>query len=260
VPLVAGAWCPPLGRDFKAPLKAMVNRTFADRYGPNLIGRHLTFDQMPGSHEIVGVIGDLIEDGARAALSPYVYTCAVAGAWPDPEYVVRTRGDGRGVMAAVREIVHHLDANRAIFGMQPVEAVVAGTFDQPRLNARMLSLFAGAAVALASLGLYSLLMLLVSERTRELGVRMALGAAPVQVIGLVAAGAGRLVATGVALGLALTFAGTRLLTAVLFGVSPLDEATLAFAVATFGAVAVAATAIPAARAARIDPIAAIRAD
>ena len=260
VPLIAGAWCPPLRRDFKAPLRAMVNRAFADRYGPDLIGRHFTFDQIPGSHAIVGVVGDVIEDGARAAPAPYVYLCAAAGAWPDPEYVVRTRGDARAVMAAVREIVHRLDSNRAVFGVQPVDAVIAGSFDQPRLNARMLSLFAAAAIALASLGLYSLLMLLVSERTRELGVRMALGAAPAQVLGLVAAGAGRLVATGVALGLALTFAGTRVLTAMLFGVSPLDTPTLAFAVAAFGAVACVAAAVPAVRAARIDPIEAIRAN
>ena len=260
VPLIAGAWCPPLRRDFKAPLTAMVNRAFADRYGPDLIGRHFTFDQMPGSHAIVGVVGDVIEDGARATPSPYVYLCAAAGGWPDPEYVVRTRGDARAVMAAVREIVQRLDPNRAVFGIRPVDTVIAGSFDQPRLNARMLSLFAAAAIALASLGLYSLLMLLVSERTRELGVRMALGAAPAQVLGLVAAGACRLVATGVALGLALTFAGTRVLTAMLFGVSPLDTPTLASAVAVFGVVACVAATVPAVRAARIDPIEAIRAN
>jgi ABC-type antimicrobial peptide transport system permease subunit len=137
---------------------------------------------------------------------------------------------------------------------------MAAVLDQPRLDAGMLSLFAAAAMGLASLGLYSLLMLLVSERTRELGVRMALGAAPMQVVGLVFAGAGRLLAAGIGLGLALVAAMTRLLGAELFGVSPLDTPTLTVAIAAFAAAAMAVAAVPAIRAARIDPIAAIRAE
>ena len=163
-------------------------------------------------------------------------------------------------MASVREIVHRLDVSRAIFGVQSLDAVMAGTLDQPRLDAGMLSLLAAAAIGLASLGLYSLLMLLVAERTRELGVRMALGAAPVQVVALIFAGAARLLAAGIALGLLLTAAGTRLLGAVLFAVAPLDAAALAFALTAFSAAAIAAAAISAMRAARIDPIDAIRPD
>jgi len=260
VPLIAGAWCPPLHTDFKTPFKAMVNRAFADRYGPDLIGRHFAFDQIVGSHEIVGIVGDVIEDGPAAAAAPYVYACESAGSWPDPQYVLRTEGDPRAVMASVREIVHHLDAGRAIFGVQTIDDVIAGAFDQPRLNARLLSLFAAAAIVLAALGLYSLLMLLVTERTRELGVRMALGASPARVMRLVVAGAGRTVALGIGLGLALTLAVTRMLAAVLFAVSPLDTVTLVLAVSAFGAVAAGAAAIPAARVARLDPLVAIRAE
>jgi hypothetical protein len=260
VPLIAGAWCPPLRMDFKTPFKAMVNRAFADRYGPDLIGRHFAFDQVAGSHEIVGIVGNIIEDGPAAAAAPYVYACESAGSWPDPQYVVRTERDSRAAMAAVREIVHRLDAGRAIFGVQTVDEVISGAFDQQRLNARMLSLFAAAAMVLACLGLYSLLMLLVTERTRELGVRMALGASPAHVVRLVVAGAGRMVTMGIILGLALTVAVTRMLAAVLFAVSPLDTATLVLTVSAFGAVAAAAAAIPAARVARIDPLEAIRSE
>ncbi len=260
VPLVAGSWCPPLHTDFTRPTKAMVNRAFADRYGRDVVGRHFAFDQIPGSHEIVGIVGNVIEDGVRASAAPYVYACQSAGDWPDPEYVVRARGDARAVMASVREIVHRLDAGRAIFGVQSLDAVMAGTLDQPRLDAGMLSLLAAAAIGLASLGLYSLLMLLVAERTRELGVRMALGAAPVQVVALIFAGAARLLAAGIALGLLLTAAGTQLLDAALFAVAPLDAATLALALTAFSAVVIVAAAIPAMRAARIDPIGAIRPD
>jgi putative ABC transport system permease protein len=258
VPLIAGAWCPPLRFDPNAQPKAMVNRAFAERYGPNLVGRHFTFDQMGGAHEIVGVVGDLIEDGAGAAPAPYVYACSSAGSWPDPEYVIRTQGDVRAVMSAVRQIVHGIDPNRAIFGMKTVDEVLAGALDQPRLNAGIITLFAAAAMALASLGLHSLLMLLVSERSRELGVRIALGAAPLQVVGLVVSGAARLLACGVAAGLVLTIAAARVLQAVLFGVTALDGPTLATAVLVLTAVALTATALPARRAGAIDPIEAMR--
>jgi putative ABC transport system permease protein len=257
--LIAGDWCPPLRYDFKAPRKAMVNRAFAGRYGPDLIGRHLAFDQSGnGVHEIVGIVADFVEDGPGTKAAPYVYACESAGTWPDPEYVVRTRGDPRAVMSAVREVVHRIDPNRAIFGVRMVNAVIAGALDQPRLNASMLTIFAAAAVALASLGLYSLLMLSVSERAREIGVRLALGAAPAQVVGLIIAGAGRLLAAGVAIGLALMVAAARVLQAALFGVSPLDGATLGAVVLVLAAVTLVAAIVPAQRAASIDPIQTIR--
>jgi putative ABC transport system permease protein len=139
-----------------------------------------------------------------------------------------------------------------------VNTVIAGALDQPRLNASMLTIFAAAAVALASLGLYSLLMLSVSERAREMGVRLALGAAPAQVVGLIIAGAGRLLAAGVTIGLALMVGAARILQAALFGVSPLDGATLGAVVLVLGAVTLVAAIVPARRAASIDPIQAIR--
>ena len=260
--LVAGTWCPELRHDLKAPLKAMVNRTFADRFGPDLVGRHVMFDQygQPPGNEIVGIVGDLGEDGPAAGRAPYVYACATAGGWPDPEYVVRTRSDPRAIMSAVRAIVHRLEPNRAIFGVREVNSVIAGALDEPRLNASMLMIFATAAVALASLGLYSLLMLFVSERTREMGVRIALGATPGQVVAMILAGAGRLLVSGVAIGLVLMGAGARVLNAALFGVSPLDAPTLGAAVVVLSGVTLLAALLPARRAAAVDPIEAMRAE
>jgi ABC-type antimicrobial peptide transport system permease subunit len=163
-------------------------------------------------------------------------------------------------MAAIRQLVHAIDPNRAVFGVKTVDEVIAAALDQPRLNAGMLSLFAGAAMTLASIGLYSLLMLLVSEQTRELGVRVALGAAPAQVVALVLACAGRLFAGGIAAGLLMTLAAARVLGALLFGVSPLNGPTLSAAVLAFALVTLLAVSIPAWRAARIDPIEAMRAE
>jgi len=259
VPLTAGGWCPPLRREpFNAPGKAMVNRAFLDRYGTDLVGRHLTLDQSGTNHEIVGIIGNMIEDGPSVPPTPYLYVCATSFSWPDPEYVVRGPRDPRLLLPAIRQIVRRLAANRAVFGARPVAEVVAGALDQPRLNAQMLTLFAAAAMTLASVGLYSLLTLVISERVRDLGVRIALGARPVRVVGLVVAGAGRLLAAGIGAGLALTYATGRVVQTALFGLRATDARTLAGAAALLGAVAIVAAAVPAMRAARIDPIAAIR--
>ncbi len=258
--LVAGTWCPPLRFDFKAPPKIMVNRTFAQRYGFDVVGRHITFDQFGAPQEIVGIIGDVAEDGPGTPAVPYAYACQSAGAWPDPEYVVRTRGEPRAVMANVREVIHRLDPNRAVFGVKLVNDVIAAALDRPRLNASMLGMFAAAAIALASLGLYGLLTLIVSERSREMGMRMALGAAPAHVVRLVFAGTGRLLIAGVAIGLVLMAAAARILRTTLFGVGPLDGPTLGVTVLALAAVTLVVSIVPARRAASIDPIASIRAD
>jgi ABC-type antimicrobial peptide transport system permease subunit len=124
----------------------------------------------------------------------------------------------------------------------------------------MLGVFAASAVSLAAVGLYSLFMLIVSERTREIAVRLAIGAAPGQVIAFVMAGAGRLLAGGIVLGIALTVAADRVLRGVLFGVSPLDAPALAAAALTLAIVSAIAVAGPALKAARIAPIDALRTD
>jgi ABC-type antimicrobial peptide transport system permease subunit len=144
--------------------------------------------------------------------------------------------------------------------MRPLEQALAASLDQPRLNASALTIFAGAAMALASLGLYSLLTLLVSERAHELGVRLALGATACQVVGLVLGGAARLMAGGIATGLILTLGAARVLCSVLFGVDPLDLLTLTAAVAMLIVFALAAAVVPARRAATIDPIETLRAE
>lgn len=265
-PLLAGDWCPPPGlMDFAHPLpsKVLVNRRFVDLYGKgqNLIGRHVQFTPTtPGApaQEIVGVIGDVREDGLAASAAPYVYACLPTGSWPDPEYVARTQGDPKALMQQVRQMVRGIDPNRAVFGMKMLDGLVDDALEQPRLNAGFVGLFAGAAMLLASVGLYSLISLIVSARTREIGVRIALGADAGQIMRLVFAGAGRLMAVGIFIGLGLTFAAERLMKTVLFGVSPIDSLTLGGAVLVLGIVSLLAVFLPARRAAAIDPLDAIR--
>jgi putative ABC transport system permease protein len=137
---------------------------------------------------------------------------------------------------------------------------VDGAFEQPKLDAAMLAAFAGAALALAGIGLYSLFMLFVSDRTREIAVRLAIGASPAGMIRLIAGAAGRLLTGGIVLGIALTAAADRMLRGVLFGVSSFDAGTLAASAAVIAAVAMAAVTAPAIRAARIAPTEALRGD
>ncbi len=262
IPLVSGEWCPTLKMDFNAPLKVMVNRRFVDQIakGENVIGRHVIMNQGGDRHEIIGVIGDAREDGPAAAPSPYLYVCMSAGAWPDPDYVVRTQGDPRALAANIRQIVHDHDPKRAVFGVKMLDGVLDDALEQPRLNAGFLGLFAASAMLLASVGLYSLISLVVTARTREIGVRIALGASASQIMQLIFSGAGKMLGAGIVLGLILTILAERAIKSVLFGVGPLDIATLAAAVAVLVIVSALAAFVPARRAAGTDPLNAMRTD
>lgn len=260
VPLVAGSWCPEPTTDFKAPQKAMVNRSLVDVHAPtqNLVGRTFRMAQVDGApFTIVGVIGNIAEDGRGTTPAPYVYTCAAAGWWPDPAYVVRT-SDPRTLATDLRRIVRELDPNRAIFGLRPLQDVLDASLEAPRLDAALLAVFAAAAVTLAAIGLYSLFMLVVSDRTRELAVRLAVGAAPQQLVVLVMTGAGRLLAGGILVGVALTVAADRVLRGVLVDASPLDPLALGVATSTLLIVSLLAVAGPALRASRIPATEALR--
>ena len=260
-PLLAGAWCPTPSSDPKTPLYAMLNQRFVKRYaeGQNVVGRTLRMSAFTAAFTITGIVGDLTEDSHATTPVPYVYTCNRPGAWPDPNYVARTT-EARGFVAELRRIVRELDPSRAIFAVQPLQETMDSMLDQPRLDAAVLGLFAGAALVLAAIGLYSLFMLVVSESVREIAVRLAIGAAPGQVMRLVMSGAGRLLASGLLIGIILTAAADRLLRGVLFGVTPLDLPALAAAILTIAVVASLAVFAPALRASRIAPIEALRAE
>jgi len=239
----------------------MVNQRFLDVHAPNqnLVGRVIEMVQNgPGAtYTIAGVLGTLAEDGPAVTPVPFVYVCSSPGWWPDPEYVVRT-ADARALGRDLRQIVNGIDSKRAIFGLRPLAEVVDGAFDQPRLDAAILSSFASAALALAGIGLYSLFMLVVADRTREIAVRLAIGASPAEMVRLVAAAAARLLAS--VLGVALTAAADRVLRGVLFGVASFDAGALAASAAVIATVAIAAVAMPAIRAARVAPTDALRGD
>jgi hypothetical protein len=267
VPLVAGEWCPPLAPfGYNSAHKSIVNRRFVDLYAKNqsVIGRHFSYAQsiLPNAplNEIVGVVGDVREDGLAVASGPYVYDCPTAGSWPDPEYVVRARGNAQSLMEEVRQVVHGIDPHRAVFGMKMLDSLLDDALQQPRLNAALLGVFAATGMLLAAVGLYSLMTLVVTARRREIGVRMALGADARAIVRLVLGGAGRLLAAGVGLGLGLTLVAERLIKSALFEVSPLDPWTMAGAVGVLAGISLVAALLPARRAAAVDPLDAIRAE
>ncbi len=262
VPLVAGEWCAPLRTDLNGPHTVMVSREFARRFGQgtDLVGHELTYVEVPGPPaRVTGIVGDLAEDGVQAARAPYLYSCESAGYWPDPNYVVRTT-DAATLVANLPALLHRIDPTRAIFGVRALDDVLRDAVEAPRVNATMLGAFALGALLLAAVGLYGLFTRLVAESRREIGVRLALGARPGQVVGRVFGAAIRLLGVGLVLGLALVVLLNRSLAVLLFDVGPLDPATILTATAALVAVAAAAVAIPAMRASRVAPTDALRAD
>jgi putative ABC transport system permease protein len=262
--LMQGEACGTLQTDFKAPIAAIVNQSFVEKFGNGspVVGRHITFNQGSwlNAPRIVGVVANSKEDGLDAPAYPYVYMCMAGGSWPDPDYVVRTGGDPRQILSAIRQVVRSVAPNRAVFGAQTLEEVVASSLDTPRLSAQVLALFAATALTLAAVGLYSLVMLAVTAQTKEIGLRVALGAQPGRIVAGVIFVAARPVLIG--LGAGAVLAGLALkakaLESLLFGVGLTDGVTLVSVVATLALVAVTAALVPARRAAAIDPIQALR--
>lgn len=262
--LVAGATCPPLAHVREGGPTVLVNRRFVDAYarGQNVVGRFLRWsDDRPGAPntQIVGIVNDIREDNLRTPAVPYVYSCIGLGYWPDPEYVVRTGGDSRAIIASIRAVVHGIDPTRAVFGLMTLDDDVDASLGQTRLQTTILSAFGLAAVALAMIGLYGLVALAVTTRRREIGIRIALGAEPGRVVRELAARVGWLLVSGGGAGVAMTVLAQRELRAMVVGVAPLDPLTLGAAMLALGVAAGVAALVPASRAARIDPVDAIRA-
>lgn len=262
-PLVAGTTCPDLSVVKKTGPNVLVNRRFVTSYasGRGVVGRFLRWEQdrpeWPNT-EIIGVVDDIREDNLRTPAVPYVYTCLGPGDWPDPEYVARTAGDPRALITAVRATARRIAPTRAVFGLMTLDDNLGATLGPARLQTGLITAFGIAAVTLALIGLYSLVTLAVTTRRREIGIRIALGAEPSRVVLELAVGVVRLLVGGAAIGLLLTAIAQRELRAMVFGVAPLDPATLAGAVAGLVFAAALATAVPAWRAARIDPVGAMR--
>ncbi len=236
----------------------IVNEAFARKYfgGRPAVGSSFAFGDGPGM-PIVGVVADARYDGLREATVPLVLFPAKADA-PLQSLEIRTPGDSRAVMASVRRAVAEIDATLPLREMFTIEQLVDSSLARERLLARISGFFGVLALVLAAVGIYGLLAHLVTRRTNEIGIRMALGASQREVVQLVLRETMLMVVPGILAGLAAAALVTRMAAALLFGLTPNDPAAFAASTVALAIVAVASAWLPARRAATITPLAALR--
>ena len=245
---------------------AVVSESFAERYWPgeDPIGR--TFEARGGARTVVGVVGDVKVRGLERAQEPQFY--ASAGQVPDTAFfnddpkdlVVRYSGSAAGLLEGVREIVRMADPDQPISDVRSMEEVVAGETATRRAQLRVLGALAAIALVLSGVGIYGLLAYAVSQRSREIGVRLALGATPAGIARMIVAQGMALALAGAVPGVAVAYAAARGMRALLFGVEPADPATILVGVALVLGMALAGAFVPAVRAVRIRPMVALRAE
>jgi putative ABC transport system permease protein len=251
----------------KAPGVIVINQAFAKKHWPrqNPIGKRVTFDERsttehPEWTTVIGVVGDTRPHALDVSPQPTVYLSYQQFALPFMSVVVRGTDDAAAVARAVRAEVRSIDPNLPIDEVRTLETAASQSAAQPRFRTYMLTGFSMVSLLLAATGLYGLLSYSVTQRVREIGVRMAVGAEPRDVLHLIVREGMLLVSAGVAVGIITALAAGRLVSALLFGVSASDPITYGAVVLVLGAVALTACYIPALRAARINPMSALRAD
>jgi putative ABC transport system permease protein len=265
IPLLAGR---PFtaGDSREAPPVVLLSREAVRRHFPDEdpIGKHITlgWGSGPGAPKaggtVVGVVGDVKDHGLAEAHPPEIYLPYAQRPMLNMSLVVRTADDPARLTTAIRATLHDLDPNLPMLRVQTLEDVVSGSIARPRFYALLLAFFAATALALAALGVFGVLSYAVSQRSREIGLRLALGAVPSDLLRMVLGEAVRLVAIGLAIGIPVALLLSRSLASLLFGLTPTDPTTLAGVVIVLGAAALFAAALPAWRAARLDPLHALR--
>ncbi len=251
------------GRDRPAkPLVAIVNQSLARHHwhGQDPVGRRISFDDGKTWTQIVGVIGDVRERGLDQAPSDLIYLPYAQYPQMAPSLVARTQGDPMNIARAAVQHLYEVDPNQPAGHIQSLEQVRSDSIAAPRLTANLLGLFALLALAIAAAGIGGVMALSVSQRIHEIGVRMAIGARPVEIVLMILRQGMLLALVGVALGVAGAFALTNAVKSLLFGVTPTDPMTFGAVAAVLVAAAFAACYIPARRAAQVDPLRALRAE
>jgi putative ABC transport system permease protein len=239
----------------------LINETLAERYfaGADPIGKRLKIDseEAPWS-QIVGVVGDVRHAGLTERIEPETYVPFTQDSWQVMALVVRTTNDPANLAAAVRAEVWAIDKDQPVFNVKTMDEILANSLAAQRFNLILLVSFAVVALLMATMGVYGVSAYAVSQRTQEIGIRMALGAQAGDVLKLILYWAMRLMLIGVATGLAAAFALTRLMSSLLFGTSATDPLTFAVITVLLAGVALVACFVPARRATKVDPMVALR--
>ena len=260
------------GRDFterdeaKATPVLIVNQAFAQQFfpGENPVGKHIQpgiSNGGPGTaamREIVGVVGNVKFEDLTTEFSPESYIPYGQLQFGSVTIVARSSKDPEGLAKPIASVVQSLDKDLPAYAPKTIEQYLDGTIAVPRFNTFLLAIFAALAMILTAVGLYGVISYSVAQRTHEIGIRMALGAQPSDMMRLVVGQGIRLALFGVGLGLVAAFGLTRLLSSLLFGVSATDPLSFAIVVAMLFAVVLLACYIPARRALRVDPMVALR--
>jgi len=252
-------------RDMTATAPGVViNETMANQFwrGKSPIGGRMQIADPRGpTYTVIGVVKDIRERGYTLAMKPGVYVPFVLMSGDTPDFLVaRTKGSPEDLADPIRHIVARIDPEQPVSAIRTMDDIVDLDVADRQQQMILLGAFAGLALLLASIGLYGVLSYAVTQRSREIGLRIALGATAGSVLRVVVARGLVLTGIGLAIGLALAWAGTRVMQNVLYGVTAGDPWTFAAVVGLLGSIALLASYLPARRAARMDPIAVLRAD
>jgi len=247
-----------------SPLVSMINEAFARKHFPdrNPIGQQVMLDQGDGktsSYEVVGVVGNSRHDSLATPPGPELYIPFSQDPGRSLDIVVRVASTNLvGLNADVKRAVHEVDKDLYVPTLEPMTSFVATQLAQPKFNMMLLAVFAGVAMVLAAIGIYGVIAYNVAQRTREIGIRMALGAQRTQMLQMILRQSLTLVLIGLAVGFAVALGATRVMRTLLYGVGTNDVATYAIVILLLGGAALLASYIPARRAMRVDPMVALR--
>ena len=255
-------------RDDRTALPVViVSESFAKQFfpGEDPVGKRITLNGSvdpgkPPVREIVGVVADMHLISLRLAPKPQIYVPHQQFAIPTMSIFVRSRLDSQSITAAVRSAVGEIDKSVPVYRTQTLASYMSKSIAQPRLNAMLVGLFALIALLLAAAGIFGVMSYSVTQRTQEIGIRLALGAQRYDVLRLIVGQAMRFVGAGVLLGLIGVFVCTRLLQSLLFGIGAMDLRTMLGVTLILIAVAFVACLLPARRATQVDPVQALRAE
>jgi predicted permease len=254
-----------------APAVALIDASFARKYFPNQdpIGKHLNLGLFETQPEIVGVVGHVEHWGLGSRTNQNLQAQLYLPVWQVPdrfwpllanggEYVARTSGATSNVASSIRQAAEKVVSGAVLYAVRPMDEIVARSISTQRLTMFLLSIFSALALVLSAVGIYGVISYLTSQRTQEIGVRVALGATGRDVLRLVLGQGMKITLIGVLIGLAAALGLTRLITTLIYGVGASDPITFAGVALLLSGVAVLACYIPARRAMRVDPIVALR--